>query len=313
MTDVQAGAAPAYTPAKTFTSAEFHRKQRRHFLLFDVLPALGTLFALFYAFRAPPGPLDLALFFALWLVTGLGLTVGFHRYFSHRAFATKRWIAYGLLAAGSMAARGPMMSWVIMHRRHHECSDRDGDLHSPHAPQGGWRGLLHAHFTWMVAHDYPNVVHYAPDLLRDKAVQRWNRQYDLWVIAGLLVPALIGGLATGRVAGAFSAFLWGGVVRLFVVEQTMSCINSICHAIGAQPHRRRDESRNIAWLGLASWGESHHNNHHDAPYAAAFGRTGWELDPGYWFILALERLGLAWDVRRPARLAASPQSAQGNG
>ncbi len=302
MEGAETAPAPAGTRgAKTFSSPGFHRMQRRHFLLFDVAPAVGTALALALIPWLPPRPVDAALFFVLWLVTGLGLTVGFHRYFSHRAFATSRPVALGLLVAGSMAGRGPMMSWVAMHRRHHECADREGDLHSPNLHGSAARGLLHAHLTWMVRHDYPNVMHYTPDLTKDRTIQRWNRRYHLWVALGLALPALIGGLASLSVAGAVTGFLWGGVVRLFVVEHTMSAINSLCHRFGDRPHEGRDNSRNNGWLGLLSWGESWHNNHHAAPNAAAFGRHWAEVDPGYWLIRGLAAAGLAWDVRLPVR------------
>ncbi len=298
MSDTAAAAGSART-GKTFSSATFHRKQKWHFLLTDVLPALGTLAAILFAFYRPPTALDLSLFALFWLLTGLGLTVGFHRYFSHKSFATTQPVALTLLMLGSMAGRGSMMSWVIMHRRHHEYADEDGDLHSPLAPKTGLRGLLHAHLTWLVQHDYPNVTHYAPDLLRDKTIQRWNRRYYTWVALGLLAPALLGGFLSGSLMGALTGFLWGGVVRLFVVEHTMSAINSICHSFGHRPHPRRDNSRNIGLLALLSWGESHHNNHHAAPNAAAFGRKWTEPDPGFWLVLSLQALGLAWDVRMP--------------
>jgi stearoyl-CoA desaturase (delta-9 desaturase) len=284
---------------KAFSSATFHRKQLRHFLLLDVLPAIGTIAAIIFAFRRPPTTTDLALFAIFWLATGLGLTVGFHRYFSHRAFATTRFVALALLVMGSMAGRGPMLSWVIMHRRHHECADHEGDLHSPLSPKTGWRGLIHAHLTWLVRHDYPNVTHYAPDLLRDKTVQRWNRSYYTWVLVGLLAPTVLGGLLSWSLTGALTGFLWGGVVRLCVVAHTMSTINSLCHSFGHRAHARRDNSRNLGWLALLSWGESHHNNHHASPNSASFGRRWSEPDPGFWLIRSLQAFGLAWEVRLP--------------
>jgi stearoyl-CoA desaturase (Delta-9 desaturase) len=241
------------------------------------------------------------LFVTLWLATGLGITVGFHRYFSHQSFATSRPVALMLLIFGSMAARGPMFSWAAMHRRHHQTSDREGDLHSPNVDDGGIRGFLHAHLTWMVQHDYPNVTYYIPDLLMDKALARFNRRYYWWVTAGLFCPALVGGLFTFSIAGTVSGFLWGGLVRLFVVEHTMSAINSICHLIGGRPFFvKGDNSRNNFWLSLPSWGEAYHNNHHAFPNSAAFGLKWYELDPEFWFILALRSLGLAWDVRTPS-------------
>jgi stearoyl-CoA desaturase (delta-9 desaturase) len=151
----------------------------------------------------------------------------------------------------------------------------------------------------MMRHDYPNVTRYVPDLLRDRDLMRWNRSYYVWVLLGLALPALIGGLVQESWQGAATGFLWGGAVRIFVVEQTMSAINSICHLMGAQPFTREDKSRNNPWLGLLSWGESHHNNHHAFSSSAAFGLNWYEFDPGYWCICCLRALHLVWDVRRP--------------
>jgi stearoyl-CoA desaturase (delta-9 desaturase) len=298
--------------AMVFSSPTFHRLQLRHFVLFDILPLIAAPAILMFA-PSPTG-LDWSLFAILWLGTGLGLTVGFHRYFSHRSFETTRPVALTLLVLGSMAGRGPMISWAAMHRRHHQTSDRDGDLHSPNQHGAGLggrlRGFLHAHLTWMIRHDYPNVTHYVPDLVRDKNITRYNRRYYWWVFLGLVLPTLIGGLWTASLSGALSAFLWGGIFRLFVVEHSMSAINSVCHTIGTRKFAvRGDNSRNNALLGLPSWGEAFHNNHHAFPSSAAFGLRWHEFDPGFWFIRALERLGLAWHVKTPSIEAVTQRAA----
>lgn len=301
--------------APVFSSPAFHRLQLRHFALFDIMPLVALLAIL--AFAQVPTAVDWSLFAVFWLATGLGLSVGFHRYFSHRSFETSRPVALTLLVLGSMAGRGPMISWAAMHRRHHQTSDRDGDLHSPNlhgAGMGGrLRGLLHAQLTWMIRHDYPNVMHYVPDLVGDKVVARYNRRYYWWVLLGLVLPAVVGGLWTASPSGALSAFLWGGVIRLFVVEHTMSAINSVCHTIGSRKFAvRGDNSRNNAWLALPSWGEAFHNNHHAFPWSAAFGFRWHELDPGFWFIRALEQIGWAWHVKTPS-IAAITQRAGAEG
>jgi stearoyl-CoA desaturase (delta-9 desaturase) len=280
--------------------------QRRHFIVFDLLPFVGTLIALGLLFYRPIGALEICLFFSMWLVTGLGLTVGYHRLFTHRAFSTGLVTSCILIIMGSMAGRGSMLSWVAMHRRHHELSDHEGDLHSPnlHGAAGfeRLRGFLHAHLTWMIEHDYPNVVHYVPDLMADRTLIAVNRYYYTWVLLGLVIPTAIGGLAAGSLWGAVSGFLWGGVVRMFAVEQAMSAINSVTHLFGARPFlTREDNSRNLGVMALLAWGEGWHNNHHAFPYSAAFGLRWFEFDPGFMLVRLLEVLGLAWNVKVPSR------------
>jgi stearoyl-CoA desaturase (Delta-9 desaturase) len=291
---------------RVFRSRHFHKLQRRHFIIFDVLPFLGTLVALGMLFYRPIGAVEISLFFSMWLITGFGLTVGYHRLFTHRAFSTGVVTGCIFIVMGSMAGRGPMLSWVAMHRRHHELSDHEGDLHSPNLHgttlPGRVRGFLHAHLTWMIEHDYPNVAHYVPDLMAERTLVAVNRFYYTWVLLGLLVPAAIGGLVTTSWWGAFSGFLWGGVVRMFVVEQSMSAINSLTHTFGARPFLTRDDnSRNLGLMALLAWGEGWHNNHHAFPYSAAFGLRWFEIDPGFLLIRLLEALGLAWNVKVPGR------------
>jgi stearoyl-CoA desaturase (Delta-9 desaturase) len=286
-------------------SRHLHKMQRRHFIIFDILPLIGTLVALGLLFYRPIGMMELSLFVGMWLLTGLGLTVGYHRLFTHRAFSTSVPVSCILVVMGSMAGRGPMLSWVAMHRRHHELSDHEGDLHSPNLHgetfAGRLRGFLHAHMTWMIEHDYPNVAHYVPDLMADRTLLAVNRHYYIWVLLGLLIPAAIGGLVAGTVWGAVSGFLWGGVVRMFVVEQSMSAINSVMHTFGRRPFVTRDDnSRNLGIMALLAWGEGWHNNHHAFPYSAAFGLRWYEFDPGFLFIRLLEAFGLAWNVKVPS-------------
>jgi stearoyl-CoA desaturase (delta-9 desaturase) len=295
------------------SSPHLHRAQRRHFLLFDVLPFLGTLVAVVRLSSHPIGGEDIALFAAMWLLTGLGLTVGYHRLFAHRSFAAAAPVAAALAILGSMAARGPMISWASIHRRHHRFSDADGDAHSPNlhgAAPGGWlRGWLHAHVTWMVRHDYPNPRHYVPDLLAEPSLVRINRLYYVWVMLGLVLPAAIGAGFGPGLSGLVDGFLWGAAVRLFVVEHSMSAVNSFLHLLGSRPFDTPlDNSRNSPWLGALAWGEGWHNNHHAFPYSAAFGLKWYEIDPGFWLIRLLEALGLAWDVKLPKRRTITARS-----
>jgi stearoyl-CoA desaturase (delta-9 desaturase) len=142
---------------KVFKSRHLHKMQRRHFIIFDVLPFVGTLIAIGLLFYRPIGAMEISLFVAMWLLTGLGLTVGYHRLFTHKSFSTGTITSCVFVIMGSMAGRGPMLSWVAMHRRHHELADHEGDLHSPNLHGetlfGRLRGFLHAHLTWMIEHD----------------------------------------------------------------------------------------------------------------------------------------------------------------
>jgi stearoyl-CoA desaturase (delta-9 desaturase) len=255
---------------------------------------------------------DLAVFLILYAITGLGVTVGFHRHFTHRAFATKRWMRGVLAVLGSAAIEGPVISWVADHRKHHAFADRPGDPHSPHVDHGGgWRGafkgLLHAHMGWLFIHTQRGArKRYAPDLLKDPIVRFVDRTFIVWALAGLGAAFALGWLIGGTLTAALTGLLWGGAVRMFVVHHVTYSINSLCHFFGRRRSATGDESRNLAWLALPSFGEAWHNNHHAFPTSAAHGLRPWELDISALVIGGLEKLGLAWDVVRvdPARRSA---------
>lgn len=290
---------------KTISNAYIHRLQRRHFLLFDILPIAGIPLALAFLLVHPFGVTELALFLGMWLVTGLGVTVGYHRLFTHRTFKAAPSVSAALAVLGSMAGQGGVVSWVALHRRHHECSDREGDPHSPNLSGGGFkgrlRGLLHSHFLWMRRHEYPNIVHYAPDLLKDRSLVRVARLYYYWVALGILLPALIGGVVYQSWTGAVSGLLWGGLVRMFILEHIVWAINSFLHMFGTRPYVSRENSRNGGVFGLVTLGESWHNNHHAFPESPSFGLNWYHLDPGYWLIELLALLGLASDLKVPTK------------
>jgi stearoyl-CoA desaturase (Delta-9 desaturase) len=255
---------------------------------------------------------DLAVFLLLYAITGLGITVGFHRHFTHRAFKTKRWVRGVLAALGSAAIEGPVISWVADHRKHHAFADQPGDPHSPHVDHGGgWRGafkgLLHAHMGWLFIHTQRGArKRYAPDLLKDPIVMFVDRTFIVWALAGLGAAFALGWLIGGTLTAALTGLLWGGAVRMFVVHHVTYSINSLCHFFGRRRYATGDESRNLAWLALPSFGEAWHNNHHAFPTSAAHGLRPWELDISALVIGGLEKLGLAWDVVRvdPARQTA---------
>jgi stearoyl-CoA desaturase (Delta-9 desaturase) len=270
---------------------------------------LGLL--VFAAWRAWGGALrwsDLVVLAILYPLTGLGVTVGFHRLFTHRSFKTGRALRFTLAAFGSAAIEGPLIEWVSNHRKHHAFSDETGDPHSPQhhgaGVRGTLRGLLHAHVGWILRGDaLATPERYAKDLLADPVARFVDRTFLLWTLAGLALPFALGAALTGSLAGALTALLWGGAVRIFLLHHATFSINSLCHFFGRRPYRTGDESRNLAWLALPTLGEAWHNNHHAFPSSARHGQTLWQLDPSWWAIRALSRCGLARDLveASPAR------------
>ena len=260
---------------------------------------------------------DVALFFGFYVVTALGVTVGFHRHLTHRSFKTTRGVRAILALCGSVAVEGPVISWVADHRKHHAFSDHEGDPHSPHVGHGGgWRGtargLLYAHLGWMFMHDNRGKrSRYAPDLLADPALRFIDKWFHVWAILGLLVPFGIGYAVGGTLLAGLTGLLWGGVVRMFVLHHVTFSINSLCHIFGRRRFATTDESRNLAWLALPSMGEAWHNNHHAFPTSAAHGLRAWEIDPSAWVIRGLEKTGLAWDVKRVLRAQQERRYASG--
>ena len=255
-------------------------------------------------------PTDAVLFGVFYVLSGLGITVGYHRHFTHGSFRAARPLRIALAIAGSVAVQGPVVQWVADHRRHHAFSDRDGDPHSP------WRygddvraltkGMFHAHMGWLFDRQMSNPQRYAPDLLKDAAVEKVSRLFILWVAAGLALPTLIGGLVSGSWAGAFSAFFWAGLVRIALLHHVTWSINSICHTVGSRPFTARDRSTNFWPLALLSFGESWHNLHHADPTCARHGVLRGQLDISARVIWAFEKLRWARDVKwpDPVRLAA---------
>jgi stearoyl-CoA desaturase (Delta-9 desaturase) len=278
-------------------------------LLGIVLPPLGLLIAIALMWERWVGFPELGLLTVGYLLTGVGITVGFHRLFTHRAFQTYRWVRYTFAILGSMAVEGPVLRWVADHRKHHQFSDQDGDPHSPHTGDGAgfWaavRNLFHAHVGWMfVSEGRADMRKYVPDLLADRGLRVINSLFGLWLALSLAIPALIGYAIGGTWQAALTGLLWGGAIRIFLLHHVTFSINSICHFWGRRRFRSSDESRNVWLLSLISFGESWHNNHHAFPSSAfhGMGRREIALDPGAWVVTALEKVGLAWKVVRIPR------------
>jgi stearoyl-CoA desaturase (delta-9 desaturase) len=270
-------------------------------LLGVFLPVAGFVGALVLLWERFVGPVDLAVLAAMYVATGLGVTVGFHRLLTHRAFDTFRWLRATFAVLGSMSVQGPVIHWVADHRKHHAFTDEDGDPHSPHV-DGGLRGLWHAHVGWLFSlAGRAEPERYARDLVADPLMRAISRLFPGWVALGLAIPFGIGYAVSGSLRGALIGLLWGGLVRIFLLHHVTFAINSVCHFFGRRRFATEDESRNVFWLALPSFGESWHHNHHAFPTSAFHGLRRAEVDPGGLLIRGLERLGLVWNVVRPSR------------
>ena len=295
-------------PPVTIRDEALRPRQQRIALLTIVGPALGTAVAVWLAFARGFTRLDLA-FLVVGVVVGqLCLELSYHRQLSHHAFRTASWLRTLLAVGASMQGQGRVIHWVANHRRHHAHSETEDDPHSPHVRRrrggdrgaealGLWRGLAHAQWGHMLTDDVPNGTLFARDLNQDRALRRVNELYGPIVWAGLLLPALVGLALTGGAAGFLSGLLWGGLVRMFVVQNVTWAVASASHRFGPAPYDAGDESRNLYWAALLSFGAGYQNNHHAFPSAAVLGFRWWELDVSAWALRGLAAVGLAWDLR----------------
>ncbi|MFD0856968.1 acyl-CoA desaturase [Actinomadura adrarensis] len=253
---------------------------------------------------------DVILAASFYLVSALGITVGYHRYFTHGSFKANRPLKIGMALAGSLAIEGPVITWVADHRRHHKHSDKEMDPHSPWRFGNDWKaltkGLLWAHYGWLFDANRTNKERFAKDLLDDKDIHRIHNWFGGMVLVSLLLPAVLGGLITWSWAGAFTAFFWASLVRVTLVHHVTWSINSICHTFGSEDFQVRDKSRNVWWLAIPSLGESWHNLHHSDPTCARHGVLRGQVDISARVIWMFEKAGWARDVRWPnaERLAA---------
>jgi stearoyl-CoA desaturase (delta-9 desaturase) len=277
--------------------------------VFVVVPFIALLAAIPVAWGWGLSPLDAILAVAAYLISGFGVTTGFHRYLTHGSFKARRGLRITLAVAGSLALEGPPTQWVADHRRHHAFADREGDPHSP------WRygtsiaalakGLLYAHVGWLFSREVSNKARFAPDLLADRDIQRVDRLFVPLMALSLFTPALVGGLVTGSWIGAVTAFFWASLVRIALLHHVTWSVNSICHVVGERPFMSRDRATNFWPLAILSFGESWHNSHHADPTAARHGVLPRQLDPSARLIWLFEKLSWATDVRwpNPQRLA----------
>jgi stearoyl-CoA desaturase (delta-9 desaturase) len=271
--------------------------------VFVVVPLLALIAAIPLAWGWGLGWHDVVIALVFYWLTGLGITVGFHRYFTHGSFKAKTGLRVALAVFGTMAIEGPVFNWVADHRRHHKFSDREGDPHSP------WRygedtkalakGLAYAHMLWLFDENMTSQEKFIPDLLADRKLRIVHKLFPVIVLTSMLTPALIGGLWGLSWHGALTAFFWASLVRVALLHHVTWSINSICHTFGTEEFEVRDKARNVSWLAIASFGESWHNLHHADPTCARHGVLKGQLDPSARVIWALEKLGWAYDVRWP--------------
>jgi stearoyl-CoA desaturase (delta-9 desaturase) len=269
-----------------------------------VVPFVGLLAAIVLLWGWGISWVELTMLLTMYFVSGLGVTVGFHRLFTHRSFETTRLVKLLLAVAGSMSLQGPLLKWVAVHRRHHQHSDEPDDPHSPHGHGGGVWGVLagfwHAHVGWLFRDDAANLGRYVGDLSSDRMLSGVSRLFLVWAVLGLVLPATLGGLLSGSWFGVLLGFIWGGLVRVFVVHHMTWSINSVCHLWGTRPYDSRDCSRNNFIFGVLGFGEGWHNNHHAFPASARHGLRWWQFDISYWIIRAMSCVGLAWRIRTAA-------------
>jgi stearoyl-CoA desaturase (Delta-9 desaturase) len=307
-TDIRTGAKPLIS----------HRRSAGQMIVlkaFLLIPFAALVAALPMAWGWGLNWLDLGLAAGFYVVATLGVTVGYHRYFTHGAFKTGRALRVSLAIAGSMAVQGSVIFWVASHRRHHAFADRDGDPHSPWlfgtSPVALVRGFWHAHMGWMFQREVTNYDRFAPDLVADRDLRVVNRYFWLWITLSLALPALLGGLLSWSWWGAVTAFFWAGLVRVAFLHHVTWSVNSICHMVGDRPFASRDKAANFWPLAILSMGESWHNSHHADPPCARHGVLRGQVDVSARVIWLFEKFRWARDVRwpKPERLAAKRANA----
>jgi stearoyl-CoA desaturase (delta-9 desaturase) len=273
-----------------------------------VLPFFGLVAAVAGCWGWGIRWIDLGLLLGMYALTTVGITVGFHRLFTHRSFETSRPVQFVLAVLGSMAVQGPLLTWVGIHRRHHQHSDTPDDPHTPAHHGGGFAGLVrgwwYAHLGWMLTPDQPDASGYVKDLRRSRLLRAVSAAFPVWAALGLLLPAAVGGLVSGTWAGALLGLVWGGLARVCLVHHVTWSINSVCHLWGGRPHPTPDRSRNNFILGVLALGEGWHNNHHAFPTSARHGLRWWQPDVSYWVIRLMALCRLARKVRLPATRSA---------
>jgi stearoyl-CoA desaturase (delta-9 desaturase) len=266
-----------------------------------VLPFVGTLVAIVMLWNRAVDLTDLIVLVVMYMVTAVGITVGFHRLLTHRAFASYPWVERTFAVLGSLSVQGSVMDWVADHRKHHAHTDREGDPHSPHVGHGsGLPGLWHAHVGWLLeTQGQADWKKYAGELYEDPAMRMIGRRFPQLAVLSLAIPTVADwALHDFTAAGALRGLVWGGLVRIFFVHHVTWSVNSVCHFFGSRRFDIDDHSTNVGWLAVLSLGESWHHNHHAFPRSAYHGLRWWEVDPSGVIIAGMQKVGLAWNVVR---------------
>jgi stearoyl-CoA desaturase (Delta-9 desaturase) len=264
-----------------------------------IVPFVGVIVAIVLLWDNMIDLTTVILMVVMYLITGLGVTVGFHRLLTHRSFQTYPWLEHTFAIFGSLSVQGSVLDWVADHRKHHAHTDEEGDPHSPHVGHGhGFRGFVHAHVGWLMeTQGQADWKKYARDLYDDPAMRKIGRRFPLWVLLSLLIPTVLDWALHGfTLKGALEGFLWAGLVRIFFVHHITWSINSICHIFGRRRFDIEDKSTNVWWLAPFSFGEAWHHNHHAFPRSAFHGLKWYELDFSGMLIRGLQRVKLAWNV-----------------
>ena len=290
-----------------FTPHEISLGLRTINLVTIVVPFVATLGAMFLLWGRGFNWVHLSILAVGYSLTVLGVTVGFHRLFTHKSFETSRFMRAILAVLGCMSVEGPLLKWVAMHRRHHQNSDMDHDPHSPHLHGDGFKGMLqglwHAHAGWMFEAHAPATTKQVQDLYDDKIIRKISKMFPYWALASLILPGVVAAAFLHTWTAFALGMLWGGLVRIFLVHHVTWSINSVCHLWGGRPYRSQDESRNNVVFGILAFGEGWHNNHHAFPTSARHGLAWWQVDISYMVITVMKWFGLVWNVRVPGAAA----------
>lgn len=289
--------------SKTIENQKLQNLQRRFALSTVLIPTIGFVAAITLAYFTGISSVEISLLVGMYIITVGATEVGYHRHFAHRSFEAKPALRVILGILGSMAGQGPVIYWAATHRHHHLNSDLPDDPHSPYThegkPLGWWQGLWHSHIGWFFTSKMTNAMCFAKDLIQEPAIVKVSQLYVVWVVLGVVIPGVIAFLVTGTLLGTLKGVLWGGFVRMFLGQHATWSIGSIAHIWGNQAFKTREQSRNNFLLTIPTLGGGWHNNHHAFPNSAIAGLEWWQIDPTAWTILVLEKLGLAWNVKRP--------------